>query len=612
VKVKIKLLALVVAAFTSFAAVGTASAATAELFWNSNMNAINDVAVDSSGNVFAGYSMTVAKVTSAGTASSSWASLGAGNYTYSVAVGPNGSIAAAKAYSGIAILDSAGTTTYSYSGISGLSKFTSDGSGNVWWVNGNPGKQLGRIPAGTSSGAVPTPKTLSDPTCDVVTNAAGDAYVGTGSGNTVQKFTGSGFSSSSTAAATYVVGSTSNNGCALATDGTHLYYARYENMVGGKIDRINMATGAVDLAWASLASGSDPRWIKVGPDGSIYTANRVAGGMGGTGSISKITPTGTVTTLATFDWAPMGLAISSESTVYVGSMGSYPSVPAGVYKITQATPSPSPTPSSSSSTATTSSSTSGALPKGPALKVADVPKTITVDIGTSDSGTVAPNQPITAEVPCAAPEGTTLSSCTVNITAPQTVLLGQGDGISVRADKRVSIGKATVNAKTGKKIIVVKVKINQTGRKALQRNLKIQATVGLTAVTVARQSSTGEATTEMQLPTQLLSPQAGIFSSNSTTLNAAGVQFVNRLAALLPKSPKKMVFIGFADNTGVPGDNRWLGDRRAKAVRAALEAKGIVAVKSEIETKAARSPRDDNAKQSGRERNRRVSIRITY
>jgi outer membrane protein OmpA-like peptidoglycan-associated protein len=90
------------------------------------------------------------------------------------------------------------------------------------------------------------------------------------------------------------------------------------------------------------------------------------------------------------------------------------------------------------------------------------------------------------------------------------------------------------------------------------------------------------------------------------------VAFVNRLAALLPKSPKKMVFIGFADNTGVPGDNRWLGDRRAKAVRAALEAKGIVAVKSEIETKAARSPRDDNAKESGRERNRRVSIRITY
>jgi len=129
---------------------------------------------------------------------------------------------------------------------------------------------------------------------------------------------------------------------------------------------------------------------------------------------------------------------------------------------------------------------------------------------------------------------------------------------------------------------------------------------------VSNLKSTGEANTEMRLPTQLISPQAGIFDSNSVSLNKAGVAFVNRLALLLPKTPKQMTFIGFADNTGVPGDNRWLGDRRAKAVREALEAKGVTAAKSSIETKAARSPRDDNAKQSGRERNRRVSIRITY
>ncbi len=87
---------------------------------------------------------------------------------------------------------------------------------------------------------------------------------------------------------------------------------------------------------------------------------------------------------------------------------------------------------------------------------------------------------------------------------------------------------------------------------------------------------------------------------------------MKRLAKLLPAKPKRMVFVGFADNTGVPGDNRWLGDRRAKAVRDALAARGIEPVKSSIETKAARSPRDDNATAKGRERNRRVSIRITY
>jgi outer membrane protein OmpA-like peptidoglycan-associated protein len=268
--------------------------------------------------------------------------------------------------------------------------------------------------------------------------------------------------------------------------------------------------------------------------------------------------------------------------------------------------------SSSSSTATASTTSTGKPAPGPALKVTDIPAEITLDLGSSTGGTIPADQPIVAEVPCTAPEGQLLDRCTVNVTAPEYVLLGQGDGISVRADKKVSIGKATVKAKAGKKVIVVKVKINPKGRKALQRNLKITATVGLTAITVSNLKSTGEANTEMRLPTQLISPESGIFDSNSVSLNKTGVAFVNRLAALLPKKPKNMVFIGFADNTGVPGDNRWLGDRRAKAVRDALAAKGIEPVKSSIETKAATSPRADNSKASGRERNRRVSIRITY
>ena len=270
--------------------------------------------------------------------------------------------------------------------------------------------------------------------------------------------------------------------------------------------------------------------------------------------------------------------------------------------------------SSSSSTASASTTSTGKPAPGPALKVADIPAEITLDLGSamSSNGTIPADQPIVAEVPCSAPEGQLLDRCTVNVTAPEYVLLGQGDGISVRSDKKVSIGKATVKSKSGKKTIVVKVKINPKGRKALQRNLKITATVGLTAITVSNLKSSGEANTEMRLPTQLISPESGIFDSNSVSLNKAGVAFVNRLAALLPKTPKQMVFIGFADNTGVPGDNRWLGDRRAKAVRAALEAKGVTAAKSSIETKAATSPRADNSKASGRERNRRVSIRITY
>ena len=263
--------------------------------------------------------------------------------------------------------------------------------------------------------------------------------------------------------------------------------------------------------------------------------------------------------------------------------------------------------SSASASATTTTSTTPA--PGPALKVADIPAQITVTIAPTPSGDT---QEISADVPCTAPEGQTLERCSVKMTAPEAVLLGQGDGIQVRSDKKVTIGQATVKSKSGKKVIVVKVKINQKGRKALKINTKITATIGLTAVTVSNLKSTGSTTSEMRLPTQLLSPEAGIFSSNSIELNKAGIAFVSRLAALLPKTPKAITCIGFADNTGVPGDNRWLGDRRAKAVCNALEAKGIDAVKTSIETKAATSPRADNSTATGRERNRRVSIRITY
>jgi outer membrane protein OmpA-like peptidoglycan-associated protein len=315
--------------------------------------------------------------------------------------------------------------------------------------------------------------------------------------------------------------------------------------------------------------------------------------------------------VATLSFDPAGLVVDSSGNVYTANMGNgFPLMTAGVYKITLAAPTP--TPNSNSSSATTTTTPTGKPTPGPALKVTDIPAEITLDLGSSTGGTIPADQPIVAEVPCTAPEGQLLDRCTVNVTAPEYVLLGQGDGISVRSTKKVSIGKATVKSTGGKKTIVVKVKINPKGRKALQRNLKITATVGLTAITVSNLKSTGEANTTMRLPTQLVSPEAGIFDSNSVSLNKAGVAFVNRLAKLLPSKPKNMVFIGFADNTGVPGDNRWLGDRRAKAVRDALAAKGVEPVKSSIETKAARSPRDDNAKQSGRERNRRVSIRITY
>lgn len=246
---------------------------------------------------------------------------------------------------------------------------------------------------------------------------------------------------------------------------------------------------------------------------------------------------------------------------------------------------------------------------GPEVKVTTVPQEIVVEIPST------PGAAPVANVPCEAANGDALQSCTVDMKAPTAALLGQGDGVIVqqaRASKTFVVGKATVTAKGGKKRIVVPVKINAKGRTALSRNIRLKVTVGITTVTLANAKSSGSTDTEMQLPRQVLSPQDGIFNTLSTTLNANGVSFVKRLAALLPDAPKAIVCTGYADNTGVPGDNRWLGDRRAKALCAALEARGIEAKTTSIVSKGATDPRADNSTAKGRELNRRATVTITY
>ena len=603
----IKLVAVVSAVGAALVVAVPAGAATAELFAATGAGSSpNDIAIDRTGNIYtANGNNTVSKVTPAGVVTAAWGTTleSAG----SISTGFSGDVYVGASAGGNRnkiqkfAADGSGPgnfVTSTTGGTQGVEALGVDASGNMFYTNGlNIGKIMPLSgPPGSATSIAP-----GYTTGDVATDRNGNIWVVDQNNDKVWKY-----DVNLTTSTGYSVGERPRS---LAVDQTYLYVA-YEGSgsgTDGGVSRIKLSDNSVTAAWASgLPETLD---IAVTQNGTVYVTGENNFTMART--VTSITSSGTVSTLATLTFRPQGLVVDSSGNVYIANSGNgFPMSTAGVYKITLAAPTP--TPSSNSSSTSTTTTTTGKPAPGPALKVTDIPAEITLDIGSSTGGTVPADQPIVAEVPCTAPEGQLLDRCTVNVTAPEYVLLGQGDGISVRADKKISIGKATVKSTGGKKTIVVKVKINPKGRKALQRNLKITATVGLTAITVSNLKSTGEANTEMRLPTQLISPQAGIFDSNSVSLNKAGVAFVNRLAKLLPAKPKNMVFIGFADNTGVPGDNRWLGDRRAKAVRDALAAKGVEPVKSSIETKAARSPRDDNAKQSGRERNRRVSIRITY
>ena len=608
----IKLVAVVSAVGAALVVAVPAGAATAELFAATGAGSSpRDIAIDQTGNIYtANGNNTISKVTSAGVVTAAWGttlesagsiatSIFGGDVYVGASAGTNRDKIQKFAANGSGPGNFVTSTT---GGTQGVNALAVDASGNMFYTNPN---YIGKImplsaPPGSARSITPSYQPGA-----VATDPNGNIWVVDQNNDKVWKYDVN--LSTSTG---YSVGDGPRS---LAVDQTYLYVS-YEGSgsgTDGGVSRIKLSDNSVTAAWASGFPAN--RAIAVsGRNGTVFVTGIQ---MGQTKLVTSITSSATVSTVATLSFDPGGLVVDSSGNVYTTNMGSgYPLMTAGVYKITMAAPSPtpSPTPSSNSSSTSTTTTTTGKPAPGPALKVTDIPAEITLDLGSSTGGTIPADQPIVAEVPCTAPEGQLLDRCTVNVTAPEYVLLGQGDGISVRSDKKVSIGKATVKAKAGKKVIVVKVKINPKGRKALQRNLKITATVGLTAITVSNLKSSGEANTTMRLPTQLISPQAGIFDSNSVSLNKTGVAFVNRLAKLLPSKPKNMVFIGFADNTGVPGDNRWLGDRRAKAVRDALAAKGVEPAKSSIETKAATSPRADNSKASGRERNRRVSIRITY
>lgn len=594
-----RLLAATVVLGSLIVGTGAASAATAELFAATNGIQPDALAIDGSGNVYAslGQNQTkdIAKITSNGTANLSWKS-GLSDYPYELSIGASGSVVAQVGYTSIARFDADGTTLNTYTNLPQLTSVVTDPAGNIWWTSVS-GSSVGRIPVGTSSGSAPSGVNLAQgeqPWC-VAADAAGNAYLG--SPGKVIKFDSSGSRVSPDITVAGV-----GSGCAISTDSTYGYVTTESGMTGG-VARFPLAGGSADATWVTSMSPR-PRYLAVGANGNIYTANPAMGQ--GSSTVSKITPAGAVETIATLTLPPSSLALDSGSNIYFGTMGSFFPVmqAAGVYRIAQAAPAPTPTP-----TPTPASTPASTPAAGPEVKVTSVPKEIVVEIPST------PGAAPVANVPCEAANGDALQSCTVDMKAPTAALLGQGDGVIVqqaRASKTFIAGKATVNAKGGKKRIVVPVKINAKGRTALSRNIRLKVTVGITTVTIAKAKSSGSTETEMQLPRQVLSPQDGIFDTLSTRLNANGRSFVNRLAALLPDAPKAITCTGYADNTGVPGDNRWLGDRRAKTLCAALEAEGIEAKKLRIVSKGATNPRDDNSTAQGRERNRRATVTITY
>ncbi|HUQ73503.1 MAG TPA: OmpA family protein [Burkholderiales bacterium] len=103
-----------------------------------------------------------------------------------------------------------------------------------------------------------------------------------------------------------------------------------------------------------------------------------------------------------------------------------------------------------------------------------------------------------------------------------------------------------------------------------------------------------------------------LFDTGRSELKSGGMRNVQKLADVLKEHPKRNVLIeGFTDSTGNSGYNQDLSDRRAAAVRAALQNTGVSADRITGRGYGQGFPVASNATAEGRQLNRRVEIVVS-
>jgi outer membrane protein OmpA-like peptidoglycan-associated protein len=99
------------------------------------------------------------------------------------------------------------------------------------------------------------------------------------------------------------------------------------------------------------------------------------------------------------------------------------------------------------------------------------------------------------------------------------------------------------------------------------------------------------------------------FAAGDASLPSTAVTAIDRLAQLMKVYPERSVRIeGHTDSLGDDAANQQLSERRAKAVRDAVLARGIDAARVEAVGYGETRPIAGNATPSGRQKNRRIEI----
>jgi OmpA-OmpF porin, OOP family len=101
------------------------------------------------------------------------------------------------------------------------------------------------------------------------------------------------------------------------------------------------------------------------------------------------------------------------------------------------------------------------------------------------------------------------------------------------------------------------------------------------------------------------------FDTGSTVIGQDGDRELGWFVEKMQPYPKAQILVqGFADSTGGEEKNKTLSEDRAKAVAAALSAKGIAAARMDVRGFGVDSPAAANVTAKGRNRNRRVEVTV--
>jgi outer membrane protein OmpA-like peptidoglycan-associated protein len=394
--------------------------------------------------------------------------------------------------------------------------------------------------------------------------------------------------------------------------------------------------------WSNGSGGGGSSWAAPAMTGVAYTTGARTGA--GVVTISFADPDAPLfTSAAPAATLPLGEAytytfIATDAVSYAVTSGA---LPAGLALAADGTLSGTPTTSAISTFVVSTTNPGGTTASQPITITTGMPMTMQPWIDTmqmvpaatammdpADADAMAPNAQVAmlplampksrkggqeVGVPCLAPTGVTLVSCTVTITTSHRAADSAGGIYSVRRAGDLVIGTATASPASGRSRIALDVRLNAIGRSLVRHSVEVPATAQIVGKDASGMMYVASEMIDLRAPKQTIAPIAGTFATGSATLTAKGRAFVGKLGMVLPHRVKSLTCVGYADSRGSNAYNLTLGEQRAQTLcHALMRRAGIKDSTTRVVTKGEASPRASNDTSDGRARNRRAEVTIVY